>query len=544
MSSPKRTSQSGLYVLVSLFVVGLVAGLFAIAYAWRVRELRQTDSTSTAAAISQSIQQLDATQTAFAIAAVLTSTPIPSHTPLPPTLTYTPSSTPTVTLTGTQTPTLTATSTNTFTPTFTFTATYTPSNTATPTVTPSPSLTPSITPTLIQPSLAPTSVEGVNPSGEDDTLTVLLIGSDKRPNDPAYRTDVLVIVLVNKTKGTVNMLSLPRDLYVYIPDYGYDRINTASLHGDLMDYEGGGPALLEATIQYNLGITIDRYAKVNFTGFESIIDTLDGIDMVVDCQLQDYRLKADDLNPNLPANWILVTLNPGLHHMNGSTALWYARSRVTTSDFDRNRRHQMLLRAMWEQFSAKNLWGSIPDLWSEFQDTIETDLSLPEILSLVSIGVNLDPRMIESHYISRNDVTDFTTNQGAMVLKMRPAAIQQVVQEFLTPPTQNRLFNENPDIEIVNASGIEGMDVVAQQRLAWEGLVATINAEPVEETVEQSTIYDFTGDTKGSSVDVLVRAMGLQNSDVTVKPDPNRAVDYRIVLGQAYYPCTGLPQVE
>ncbi|MBL1134633.1 MAG: LytR family transcriptional regulator [Chloroflexi bacterium] len=544
MASSKKSSQSGLVILISLAVVGLVAGLFAVAYAWRVRELRQTDSTSTADAINQGLAQLDATQTSFAIAAAYTSTPIPSHTPLPPTLTFTPSATATVTLTGTLTPTLTPTPTDTHTPTATFTETPTPTHTPTVTETPSPTLTPSITPTLIQPSLIPTSVEGVIPTGEDDTLTVLLIGSDKRPNDPAYRTDVLVIVLVNKTRGTVNMLSLPRDLYVYIPEYGYDRINTASQHGDLMDYDGGGTALLKDTIEYNLGITVDRYAKVNFSGFQSIIDTLDGVDIVVDCQLEDYRLKADDLNPNLPANWILVTLTPGLHHMNGSTALWYARSRATTSDFDRNRRHQLLLRAMWQQFQTQNMWDTIPDLWNEFQNTVDTDLSLDEILSLVSIGANLNPRLIESHYISHNAVTDFTTNQGAMVLKMRPAAIRQIVEEFLTPPTENRLFRENPRIEIMNASGVEGMDVVAQERLAWEGIVATIHSEAVEEIAEQSKIYDFTGDTKGSSVDVLVRAMGLQNSDVIVEPDPDRTVDYRVVLGQAYYPCTGLPQVE
>ncbi len=544
MASIKKSSQSGLVILISLTVVGLVAGLFAVAYAWRVRELRYTDSTSTAAAINQSMAQLDATQTAFAIVALFTNTPIPSHTPLPPTLTYTPSSTPTATLTGTQTPTLTPMPTDTLTPTATFTETYTPTPTPTVTDTPSPTLTPSITPTLIQPSLAPTSVAEVNPTGEDDTLTVLLIGSDKRPNDPGYRTDVLVIVLVNKTQGTVSMLSLPRDLYVYIPGYGYDRVNTASQHGDLMDYDGGGMALLKDTIEYNLGITIDRYAKVNFSSFQNIIDTLDGVDIVVDCQLEDYRLKADDLNPNLAVNWILVTLNPGLHHMNGSTALWYARSRATTSDFDRNRRHQLLLRAMWQQFQTQNMWATIPDLWDEFQSTVDTDLSLDEILSLVTIGVNLNPRLIESHYISSRAVTDFTTNQGAMVLKMRPDAIRQIVEEFLTPPTENRLFRENPRIEIVNASGIEGMDVVAQERLAWEGIVASINSEDVEEATEQSKIYDFTGDTKGNSVEVLVRAMGLQNSDVVIEPDPDRTVDYRVVLGQAYYPCTGLPQVE
>jgi LCP family protein required for cell wall assembly len=332
----KSSAQSGIYVLLSIFVIGLVVGIFGIAYAWRVRELRQVDNTSTAVVLNEAVAQLEATQTRFAIAAGFTSTPIPSHTPVPPSLTYTPSNTPTPTLTGTLTPTSTPTPTDTFTPTPTFTNTHTPTNTATftntPTVTPTLTNTIPITPsaTFTQSSGAPTSVGQVRTSGEYDVLTVLLIGSDKRPNDPAYRTDVLVVVSVNKTTGTVNMLSLPRDLYVYIPNYGYDRINTASLHGDLIDWPGGGEALLKETIEYNLGIHVDRYAKVNFSGFEQIIDTLDGVDMVVDCHLEDYRLKSPDLNPNLLANWVLFEVNPGLQHMDGATALWYARSRATT----------------------------------------------------------------------------------------------------------------------------------------------------------------------------------------------------------------------
>ncbi|MBZ0316626.1 MAG: hypothetical protein K8L91_09420, partial [Anaerolineae bacterium] len=129
MASSKKSSQSSLVILISLTVVGLMAGLFAVAYAWRVRELRQTDSTSTADAINQVLAQLDATQTSFAIAAAYTSTPIPSHTPLPRTLTFTPSATPTATLTGTLTPTVTHTPTDTHTPTATFTETPTPTHT-------------------------------------------------------------------------------------------------------------------------------------------------------------------------------------------------------------------------------------------------------------------------------------------------------------------------------------------------------------------------------------------------------------------------------
>jgi anionic cell wall polymer biosynthesis LytR-Cps2A-Psr (LCP) family protein len=72
-----------------------------------------------------------------------------------------------------------------------------------------------------------------------------------------------MVISVNRTQGTVALLSIPRDLYVYIPDAGMQRINTAYAQGELAR-EGNGPALLIETIRYNLGLPIDRYARVDF----------------------------------------------------------------------------------------------------------------------------------------------------------------------------------------------------------------------------------------------------------------------------------------
>jgi LCP family protein required for cell wall assembly len=175
------------------------------------------------------------------------------------------------------------------------------------------------------------------PTGEYDILNILLLGSDQRPNDPSYRTDTLIVVSVNRTTNTVNLLSIPRDLYLYIPGYGMDRINTASIRGDIARWQGRGAGLIAYTVQYNLGIRIDRYARVNFDGFKQIVDALGGIDVAVDCPLTDYRLASPKLDPNNLSSYQRFTLPIGYHHMDGSLALWFARSRETTSDFDRNR---------------------------------------------------------------------------------------------------------------------------------------------------------------------------------------------------------------
>jgi hypothetical protein len=248
---------------------------------------------------------------------------------------------------------------------------------------------------------------------------------------------------------------------------------------------------------------------------------------------------------------VLVRLDVGFHRMDGATALWYARSRATTSDFDRNRRHQMLLRAMWERFMSENLWDTIPDLWEDFQNVVDTDLSLAQILSLVPIGLDLEPRLIESHFIGPDQVQNFTTYQGARVLTMRPEAIRRVVTQFYTPPTLNQLYRESPRIEIVNASGVDGLDQVAIERLNWEGFAPSPGTETFQKPYARTVIYDYTGNSKGSSVDTLVRVLGVQDMDVIVEPDPNRSLDYRVILGESYAndactfsPWRGSPQVD
>src|SRR4051812_20562019 len=149
----------------------------------------------------------------------------------------------------------------------------------------------------------------------------LLLGSDTTNPVNAGRTDVMVIVSVNRTAGTVSMLSIPRDLYVYIPGYRVYRINSAYGYGE---HDGtGGFQLLSDTIRYNLGIQIDHYARVDFSDFKNIVDALGGVEISVDCAIQDWRLKEPDLDQTVADNWQKFTLPMGVYQMDGDLALWY-----------------------------------------------------------------------------------------------------------------------------------------------------------------------------------------------------------------------------
>lgn len=459
------------------------------------------------------------------------------------------------------TDTSTATASHTLEPSITLSLTFTASHTFTPTlsetpaisITPSPTFTPSlsftpppsatVTPGSTQPPTAtftripgaPTAIVRDEPVYQ--LTNILLIGSDQRPGQGDFRTDVLVLVSINHTTGTVNMLSLPRDLYVYIPSVGYDRINTAALWGETYNWEGGGIALLKETIRYNFGISIDFYAMVNFSGFVQIIDELGGVDLVVECALADYRLVTPSANPNLLSNYEWVEMGVGVHRMSGTNALWYARSRATTSDFDRNRRHQMLLRAIWQRFLEQSMWESIPKLWRELNAVIETDMTLSDIVTYIPLGARLNANLIESHYITVNAVENYTTAQGAAVLRLRSAAIREIVDDFLLPPTANQLFQESVQIEVVNQSGRDNLEMVAAAVLSEQGFLVHIAESNDAEIAAQTQLYDFSGDTKGSSLRYLTRRFWIEDADVTIDPDPNRTVDYRLVLGSAFNSC-------
>ncbi|HWB37000.1 MAG TPA: LCP family protein, partial [Rugosimonospora sp.] len=329
---------------------------------------------------------------------------------------------------------------------------------ATPTVDqpliPLPSETPSPTPTapadasptvdlnqLFPTSAAPPVAENaaVQPTAlpsltDNETVNFLLIGSDKRPGS-SYRTDTMVIAILWPREGQVSLISIPRDLWIYIPTVGMQRINTAYQTGEIYGYDGGGPGLLKDTITYNLGIRIDHTAMVEFDGFRRIVDTLGGLEVPVACPYTDWRLIDPSYDPENENNWWLYTVGPGLLHMDGDLALWYARSRSKSNDFDRGRRQQEVLRAIFSQALRTDTLTKIPQLYSDFSNTIVSDLGLDDILKLAPYAPRLTNANIRGYYIRPPYVSSWTTPGGAAVLLPDETALQQMLIDATTLST-------------------------------------------------------------------------------------------------------------
>ena len=265
----------------------------------------------------------------------------------------------------------------------------------------------------------------------DDTLNILVVGSDERQEGQPWRSDVIMVVAVDFANRQVGVISFPRDLWVRIPTVGENRINTATFFGGVQDYENGGDiGLLKDTLAQNFGIRIDQYVKVNFGGFQDIIDALGGIDVVVDCPIAGNF-------PREPGSKQLVyqTLQPGEYHMDGVFALRYARERKSTSDIDRTRRQQRVLIAIRNRAREINIIPRLPALYDALRDTFKTDLGLTDIIALARLGILIDPDRAHGFIIDFRHTDSWVTPDGAAVLLPQMNAINEKIRTLFDQPS-------------------------------------------------------------------------------------------------------------
>lgn len=369
---------------------------------------------------------------------------------------------------------------------------------------------------------------------DSQTVTFLLLGSDKRPGQTYFRTDTIVIAAVRPKIGQVTLISVPRDLYVYIPDTGMDRINTAYEYGEMNQYPGGGAALLKDTILYNLGIRIDHLAIVDFDVFRRIVDTLGGLDVPVFCSYTDWHLIDPSYDPENVNNWALYTVGPGIVHMDGDLALWYARSRLRSSDYDRGRRSQEVLRALYARAMQTDAISKIPQLYNDFSSSVITDLGLEGILQLAPLALHLNNADIRSYYIGRDEVSGWMTPGGASVLLPNAPVIQSMLQQALSP-SPNVTDQAALAVEVRNGTSNLGWDALAAERLNYAGYNTRL-APSDRLDYANSLLYDLAAVPDLNQADSLLAILGIPTSALVSAPS-QADINYVLILGADYQPC-------
>ncbi len=371
-------------------------------------------------------------------------------------------------------------------------------------------------------------------SNGQETVNFLLIGSDRRPGG-SFRTDTMVIAILRPNEGQVSLISIPRDLWVSIPDWENQRINTAYQHGVSVGYPGGGAGLLKDTVQYNLGIRIDHTALVEFDGFRQIVDTLGGVDVPVSCAYTDWRLIDPSYDPNNENNWYLYTAGPGVIHMDGDLALWYARSRQKSSDFDRGRRQQEVLRALFTQALQAGTLSRIPELYSDLKNTVETDLGLGDILQLSLYAPKMTNADIRSYYIRPPIVSSWITDGGAYVLSPNQDLLAQMLTEALSPSTKV-VEKQSIIIDVMNGTSIAGYEALATSRLNYAGYETNVIPSDRQDYA-YSVLIDKSAAQDRTVSNSILNVMGMTSGSFIPASDPNSAAHYLLILGYDYQPC-------
>jgi LCP family protein required for cell wall assembly len=397
---------------------------------------------------------------------------------------------------------------------------------------------PTIDPNMLINTVAPLST--IDPAGSQilnngqETINFLLIGSDQR-HGASFRTDTMVIAVLRPNDGQVSLISIPRDLWVSIPGTGNQRINTAYEDGELDGYPGGGAGLLKDTIQYNLGIRIDHTALVDFDGFRQIINTLGGVDVPVSCPYTDWRLIDSSYDPNNENNWTLYTTGPGLIHMDGDLALWYARSRQKSNDFDRGRRQQEVLRALFSQALQAGTLKRIPELYNDLKNTVETDLNLGDILQLALYAPRMTNANIRSYYIRPPYVSSWITDGGAYVLLPNEDALRQMLTEALSASTKT-VERQAVKIDIMNGTSTAGFESLASSRLNYAGYETNVVPSDRQDYA-YSVLIDKTTAQDRSQSNAILNVLGLSPGSLISAPDPNSKSNYLLILGYDYKSC-------
>lgn len=237
-------------------------------------------------------------------------------------------------------------------------------------------------------------------------MDVLIVGMDSRGNEGAVaRTDSIMVVNLNADKVSTSILSIPRGLFVNVPNYGSQMINTANFLGEA-NQSGTGMSLLSQTIQQNFNIQVDRYVRMDFAGFEALVDAVGGVDINVPYVVEDYNYPTADYGT------IHIRFEPGWQYMDGERALIYARTRHGDDDYRRAERQQQVATAFVSRAANPLTWAS---LLAALNRSVETNLSIWDMMtiaptSILGIG-RADQLVINRDYIlagANGPIPDYT----------------------------------------------------------------------------------------------------------------------------------------
>jgi LCP family protein required for cell wall assembly len=314
-------------------------------------------------------------------------------------------------------------------------------------------------------------------------VTILVMGLDfgdwSADRTGPSRSDTMILLTIDPVTKTAGMLSVPRDMWVNIPGFGYSKINNAYFFGEAYKLPGGGPELARKTVENFLGINIQYYAQVEFTTFEKMVDTIGGVCLTIPEEIIVGRTYEH-----------AVTLEPGYQCLDGKSTLGYARNRYTAGDdVDRSGRQQQVILAIRDKvIDPKNfptLIAQSTTLYNQLSAGINTNMTLDDAVRLALLAKDIPLESIQKGVIDYTMMQPGKTTMNgtpADILRPYPDKIRELVDKIFGGGTMQPMakgsLDENMKAEaakvvVINGTGVTGMAAKTSDYLKTQGMNVT-----------------------------------------------------------------------
>lgn len=379
---------------------------------------------------------------------------------------------------------------------------------------------------------------------ERDRINLLILGMGGPGHDGPFLTDTIIFASIKPSTNQTALLSIPRDLAAPIPGYGWYKINHANAFGE-EERPGEGGAYAAQVVEKVLDEPVDYYVRVDFTAFEQLIDEVGGVDVVVD------RMFTDRSFPDGPNQFTTVSFNKGAQHMDGKTALLFARSRHGNngegSDFARAKRQQKVLVALRDQLLSL---GTITNparvrrIIQTLREHITTNANVTEIVRLLSLAQSVDTKTIKQHVLTNaeDDLLMNATVNGAFLLQPRAGDYREIhalVNELFDRSERDVPLAPEPTtpvtalrVAVYNGTWQAGFATRWQKWLEEQGFAVSVIGNTLERPLAKTQLILRDPDAKKKAEPLVnVFGVGLTTASSTSLIEETPPVSVVILLG-------------
>jgi len=398
--------------------------------------------------------------------------------------------------------------------------------------------------------------------GEDiGRINIVLLGMGGKNHEGGLLTDTIILSSLDTVDKKVAMMSIPRDLSIPVENVGYRKINAINAYAE-MNKKGSGGMAVSQTVSDLVSMPIDYYLRIDFSGFENIVNRLGNLSVYVENTFDDYRypVRGREEAEDYESRFEHLHFDKGWQKMDGALALKYARSRhaygIEGSDFARARRQQNIIMATKEKLLSTNILlnpKAVLGIINEVKDNFDTNLKIWEIIKLWRMFKDVSKDEISNRVLDNSPsglLVDKISEQGAYILTPRSgdfSEIQYLANNiFIDAPKEQTNFikKEGATLEVRNGTWINGLASQASLDLEKYGFKIIRVGNSSKQNFQKTVIYDLTYGQKDKSLSTLRKILNanislglpewliedlekeLENESSPIQPD------FIIILGQ------------